>query len=352
MKNNLTVNYCTLLVACFLATSTLAVSAQETEKKDAPENEKPIPELVVKTVYNPRPLMEAMSKKTNNAADGKMNFLVFGDAKHSPHFKEVLKQADQLSPQFCITTADLVNQGAGAKGVVNYGKLDTDGGWFFKKYATWPSVGNHEMNGGKNGVENFAKFFGIDTPTYSFSYGNAHFIALDWPKVKDDPDKFAWLEKELAKAQGQHIFIFRHRPWYTVGSKSTKDVEGKATTVTALFQKYKVTAVFSGHDHIYYRTKRQDVHYVTSAGAGAPIHELKRASDAIDGDVFYGRQFTPTKNAEGKSVKSKHFILCDAEGKTTRVKEMFFVLRIKIDGDTVTAQMIDTNGNVWDEFTL
>lgn len=296
--------------------------------------------------YNPEPLMKELRKEKGKKPT-KMHFLVFGDSKGSKYFPHVLKRADSLQPDFCITTADLVNKGGGESGKVDYEKLDKMGGWFMRKYPMWPTVGNHEEYGGDDAIENFSNFFGMKKAMYSFKYGNAKFIALPWPKVKGDKEKLKWLKKELRKARGKHIFVYRHRPHYTLGSKTYDDVEGAQTEVTKLYDKYNVTAVFSGHDHIYYRTKRHGTNYIISAGAGAPIYALKREKDAIDGDVFYGRRLTKENGVDP-------FKFQDADGTVTGIKEaMYYVVSVKIDGDTVTIEMIDQKtGKVWDKAVL
>ncbi len=295
--------------------------------------------------YNPVPKMEALKKQKGDSFT-KMHFLVFGDSKGSIHFPDVLKRADLLQPDFCITTADLVNRGAGKRGKVDYKLLDSMGGWFMRKYPMWPTVGNHEEAGGDDGVENFANFFGMEKAMYSFSYGNATFIALPWPKVKNDSIKLIWLEQELKSAKGKHIFIYKHRPHYTVGSKSYKDVEGQETATTKLFDKYKVTAVFSGHDHIYYRTKRNETTYIISAGAGAPIYSLKRESDALPSDVYYGKRISKELKEGVAPYKYR-----GEGGHIVDLQEpMYYVLSVFIDGDTVSIEMIDEKtGKVWDK---
>lgn len=308
-----------------------------------------------KAPYNPIPGMQKLEEEYKgnkvNKEDIPIHFLVFGDSKGSDRLKDVLAIADQLEPDFCLTTADLVNKGGGEIGEKLYRELDNDAGWFFRKYPTWPTLGNHEVAGDKggnrqknydSGVMNFGDFFGLKDPLYSFTYGNAKFIALDWIKVSESPERLEWLEKELKSAQGMHIFIFKHRPYYTVGHKSYSDVEGKPTVATELFSKYKVDAVFSGHDHIYYRTLRNGVNYITSAGAGATIYDLKRESDAIAGDVYYGRM---------ESMDSDQFKFHSISGEETILDEpMYFIVSVKINKENVTLEMIDTEGKVWDQF--
>ena len=66
-----------------------------------------------KNPYNPEPLMKQLkAEKGKNPSN--IHFLVFGDSKGSKYFPHVLKRADSLQPDFCITTADLVNKGGGA----------------------------------------------------------------------------------------------------------------------------------------------------------------------------------------------------------------------------------------------
>jgi hypothetical protein len=352
-------------------------------------------EVSLEGVYDPRPGMAALEasktkatptrspnrKRTIRPGAGshpitQMQFQVFGDSKLNPPFVEVLNRADALNPDFCITTADLVSIGAGETGIKQYAELDKQGGWFFKKYPTWPTIGNHELSWNKSdplkdqdhadGYHNFASFFNIDQPKYSFTYGNAKFIAMDWPKIEAGTPEFAWLENELKTGAGKHLFIFKHRPYYTVGNKTTSDVAGEASAVTRLFSKYKVDAVFSGHDHIYYRTKRDGVYYVISAGAGAPIYPLKREFQALEADVYYGKN-TQLKPGTGKknytSVDERREDLEDGEGYRFHSGQgkpdvefpdpMHYVLSVEIDGPKVSFAMIDAKeGKVWDTFSL
>ncbi|MCK5815497.1 MAG: metallophosphoesterase [Flavobacteriaceae bacterium] len=309
-----------------------------------------ISDITKKAPYNPKPGMEKLKSESKNED---IHFLVFGDSKGSDKLPSVLKIADALNPQFCITTADLVNKGGGDIGVKLYQELDKTAGWFFRKYPTWPTLGNHEVGGPKtntrkknydSGVANFGDFFGLKDPFYSFTYKNAKFIALDWIKVSKSPERLAWLEKELKEAAGKHIFVFKHRPYYTVGHKSYKDVKGESTVATKLFSKYNVTAVFSGHDHIYYRTKREGVIYMVSAGAGAQIYDLKREKDAIEGDAYYGRTI---------DMDSNEFKFHAVSGEETKLdKPMFYVVSVKVEGDKISFEMIDANGKSWDKFTF
>jgi len=337
-----------ILLGSCRSTSTLSKKLNNVEYKE-------ISKITNKTPYDPRPGMQRLRDarmKGNRKIKKPMHFLVFGDSRGSDQMQKVLKIADQENPQFCLTTADLVNKGADSIGVELYKNLDKESGWFFRKYPTWPTIGNHEvssLNTGINektyasGVEHFGDFFGIKNPYYSFTYDNTKFIALDWIKVSKSKERLAWLEKELVEAKGMRIFIFKHRPYYTVGSKSYEDVEGKSTIITELFTKHKVTAVFSGHDHLYYRTERDGVNYIISSGAGAPIYRLKREKDAIIGDTYYGRLNSSETEYKFHSSKGTEVLFN---------KPMYFIVSVLVYKDKVVIKMIDTEGKIWEKYTF
>ena len=349
-----------LIVALVVVVALSSCKSLKTTQEPATDTDSmAISSITNKAPYDPRPGMKHLeNKNVRKKLNGKiklrkpMHFLVFGDSKGSVYMQDVLKRAEILNPQFSVTTADFVNKGAGGIGEELYKKLDEESGWFFRKYPTWPTLGNHEVSGPKDqpyednyasGVRNFGDFFGLKDPLYSFTYGNAKFIAMDWIKATESKERMDWLENELKEAEGKLIFIFKHRPYYTVGNKSYTDVEGKRTPVTELFTKYKVAAVFSGHDHLYYRTIRDGVNYIVSAGAGAPIYQLKRAGDAIPGDAYYGRTVE----------NDKEFLFHSAKGKEVRFNQaMYFVVSVKVKRNKVTFEMIDTEGESWDTFTF
>lgn len=142
---------------------------------------------------------------------------------------------------------------------------------------------------------------------YSFKYGNAKFIALPWPKIKDNKKKLKWLKRELRKVRGKHIFIFKHRPHY-------KDLEGKENATTKLYDRYNVTAVFSGHD--IFIIEQNNTNYIISAGAGASIYPLNREKDTLKDDVYYGKR---TKNNDASPYK-----FCDADDPVTDIPKAMY----------------------------
>jgi hypothetical protein len=156
----------------------------------------------------------------------------------------------------------------------------------------------------------------------------------------------AWLERELEGARGRLIFIFQHNLYYTVGSK--RAVKNAPDEVTRLFTRYKVTAVFQGHDHGYYRTRRDGVWYITSAGAGAQIYHLNRFREALPEDVFYGA--APSEGSP--AAVGKYWLHRPGGRDRTFDSPQFFLVVVDVNGRHVTARAVTSGGEELDALEL
>jgi len=117
----------------------------------------------------------------------------------------------------------------------------------------------------------------------AFDYAGAHFISLDtdWPGAPDEitGEQLDWLKRDLERnKKARAIFIVTHTEFFS--SPLIDPPEG--TTHPAiynrwklheLFRRYPVKAVFSGHEHLYWRepaAQRDGIEYFVAGGAGAP----------------------------------------------------------------------------------
>ena len=129
-----------------------------------------------------------------------------------------------------------------------------------KFYAT---LGNHDKE-----YDRFYKPFNMNGQQYyTYKKNNVRFFAMDTTYMS--PQQLAWLEKELHNASSDWIICYFHHALY-----SSASFHGSATELRSilepLFVKYKVNAVFSGHDHVYERMKPQKgIHYFTEGASGA-----------------------------------------------------------------------------------
>lgn len=173
-----------------------------------------------------------------------------------------------------------------------------------------PTVGNHDrasdtMYGRPNyeAVFDYPPFYTVESPDMALFVVDTN-IALDWRGdigddlqddlfeewfVSSDPDRPAWLERELADCDKAFKVVSMHHSPFSFGPhwkdwiepKYGRDVSQKRKLLVNLFQKHGVQVVFSGHDHIYQHNVLRNsvdnpfgverIHFIVSSGGGAPI---------------------------------------------------------------------------------
>ena len=158
---------------------------------------------------------------------------------------------------------------------------------------------------------------------YAFTRHHNRFIIVDsFEDYSPGSVQYRWLESELAKGQktAASVFVMFHEGPFSVGPHARQ--EGANTSrqyLHPLFVKYRPRIVFTGHDHLYYRTKRDGVTYIVTGGGGAPLYDPENSDLAIPGDVI---------------SKNYHAIRC------------------VVDGSRVTGTVLTPDGRVIDRFTL
>lgn len=211
--------------------------------------------------------------KTSVRGDEPFVFAAYGDTRtNSQDHQAVVDSIIAAKPDFVIHTGDLVSDGR------SYDQWDT----FFKTVKKlysfvplFPSLGNHDKN-----ADYYYNFFVLPKgggkcgeQWYSFDYGKAHFVALD-SCYREGNLQDRWLENDLAMAKGNYdwIFVYFHHPPFSSGSHGS-DLDIRERWVE-IFEKYGVDVVFSGHDHVYERSKVNGIYCITTGGGGAPKHKV------------------------------------------------------------------------------
>lgn len=206
-------------------------------------------------------------------------FAVAGDNRSTGHSvsmpptaRQVFSELRLLQPAFCLWSGDTI-----------YGYDDT-AGEVRSEYAAFLSEatasetpvicapGNHEINNRKDMEDLYEATMG---PLYgSFDYGRSHFIAIDTEEAGGQsgvgPAQLQWLRDDLSAHRGANIFVFSHHPLFPHKKTSGFSDQANRDEVHRLFVQYAVKCVFSGHEHLYYRSEHDGVTYVVTGGAGAP----------------------------------------------------------------------------------
>jgi hypothetical protein len=198
----------------------------------------------------------------------------------------------------------------------------------------YPSVGNHELNGGSCGYQGYTDVYylpenapsGDEEEYYSFDWGNAHFVALDTNQSYSAGSvQYNWLVSDLQASTQLWTFVFFHHPAYSSGPHGS--TSGVQTHLVPIFETYGVDVVFNGHDHHYERTcpilddactTPQDgsVVYVVTGGGGAPLYPAS-------GDWF-----------------------------TAYHSSLYHFLKVEVNGCRLHLDAIDPNGHVFDSYEM
>ncbi len=248
---------------------------------------------------------------------GKFTFIVLGDNRSGDEiYRKLIALAMERKPDLIMNTGDVI---ATPGSIDDWAKF-----WEMSRPVTVPyflAVGNHDMHPKVTGSEKIYKEQ-VDLPGnelfYSFNTGNSLFIVLDTciggQEKKVTGEQYKWLEGVLAGSTQRHKFVFLHHPLYPEKGRgkhhgnSLDRYPTERDALQALFVRYKVDAVFAGHEHYYLRKAINGVTHVITGGGGAPVYGKEE-----DGGFY-------------------HFV------------------RVTVDRDNVSGEVVDSNGKIRDRF--
>jgi len=221
-----------------------------------------------------------------------LTFMVFGDTRSSSDaHRRLVERIRAEVPDFVLGTGDLVDEGHDQRQWQTFFDLE---GPLLRDNVFFPALGNHDRQGRGRTADNYRQWFslpdnGADLErSYAFTWGVARFVVLDSNASSFAlTDQTEWLERELMATRQdkrlRHIFVVMHHPPFSISLHGgQRDLRERWTP---LFERYNVTAVFSGHDHVYSRAEVGGVRYLVSGGGGAPLYPKSRRPSSIDVDA-------------------------------------------------------------------
>ncbi len=230
--------------------------------------------------------------QTCPAAGLPMDFIFYGDSRSgTAEHARIVAQVQQHPADMVFESGDIEPDGLYNEYVTDFFPVVKD------LVASTPFLaapGNHDdaiSPSGNDFEGNYAAIFPSLRPSgqqwlpyYSFVCGNAMFISLNSNDVLNS-DQQTYLSSRLDAAYAdptiQHVFVWFHHSAYSPGEHG--DNGSVQANWVPLFNDphHKVTAVFSGHDHLYARMKdASDVFYIVSGGAGADLYTDTAKSQA------------------------------------------------------------------------
>ncbi len=211
------------------------------------------------------------------------SFVVYGDTRTFQLRNKLVCDAiakDPSHPRLVFNIGDLTMDG---RVLANWDRFF----WAIHNLAAnvpyYPVLGNHEYNSSYfYDAFPLPKGGGTDEEEwYSFNYGPVHFVVLDADVILMEKDaakmqeQTDWLVKDLkANKDAKFKVVIFHQPFWTNTTSETGNPE-LVKYWKDVFEKYGVNIVFNGHYHAYERFEVNGVTYITTAGGGAPMYQLK-----------------------------------------------------------------------------
>jgi hypothetical protein len=245
------------------------------------------------------------SFKTPPAGEAPFEFVVYGDnrTRHDVHRQVVGAILKYSHPDFLVHTGDLVEDGSDSSLWPIFFDIERE---LLRKAPIFPTPGNHEHNSSDYYELMSAK------PYYSFDWGRAHFSMIDsdlanagataWERDSFWREQTAWLEDDLKNSQNAsfRFVVAHHAPMTAV--RARQGMNAHMTALEPMFEKYKLTAGFFGHDHNYQHYLLHGVHYFVSGGGGAPLYDVDLPPRGITQKVETTENFLVVKVSGGKAT--------------------------------------------------
>jgi DNA repair exonuclease SbcCD nuclease subunit len=197
-------------------------------------------------------------------AEDSFTFVVVGDNRDGPEtFSAILEEIDSTAYPFCINTGDIIPSGQRSQFDDFFAMVDNI------SLPLYISIGNHELN--NNSPELAATYLG--ELTYSFDYGNTHFVILDNSLYDITEETYLWIQEDIAQAGKDNVVLACHVPPYDPREGESHSLTGDdAERFIDFMADNGVDLVLCGHIHLYDERMIQGVQYIISAGGGAPLY--------------------------------------------------------------------------------
>lgn len=239
-------------------------------------------------------------------SEEKLTFVVYGDTRtnHDVH-RAIVTQILKVKPAFILCTGDLVSRGSAPEQWETFFEIIKS--ILDAKISYIPAKGNHDVDSETGlwtkAIERLNLNPNTNNPNYfSVRFNNVHIAVLDSTSVLEDEGQIQWLEREMGVSKSLHKFVVLHHPLFTLIGRRAEGAERFRQRLQHLFNRLKICAVFAGHDHHFYLTKREGITYITTGGGGAPLYDLD-PNRAQEGDSF---------------LKAYHFIVVEVEGRNVK----------------------------------
>ncbi|MGD0336747.1 MAG: metallophosphoesterase [Candidatus Omnitrophota bacterium] len=212
---------------------------------------------------------------TGAYAGDKRPIIIVGDSQrgHDAH-REVISAIIKKEPVAVFQLGDLVDDGRSKKEWEIFNEITAP---LRSRTEYYPLLGNHEFNSGLY-YDNFQ--LPNNEEWYYVDKNHIRFIVLDSnAQLSCGSEQYIWFENALRSGGGiDFLIVLLHHPFFTTAARHIPDERGLLPVIMPLLEKYRVDAVFSGHNHDYERSFYNGIYFIVSGGGGAPLDDQVRQS--------------------------------------------------------------------------
>jgi len=225
----------------------------------------------------------------------------------SIYTSEIATEIVRQDPDLVIHVGDLVYGGTESQEVLEAqfdAWLAAMGPVYDASIPVYPIRGNHDWAYGEPTLAAWQAKFDLPTNgpdaeqevTYSFTYNNALFIALDQAGADEGYSQHmvnqAWLDTQLAANTRPHVFVYGHEAAFNCSAGLAMEDEPTArNTFWESLDYAGVKMYFCGHNHLYNRaeirqTGRESriVYQVIAGSVCTPLYTWSRVYYGVNGD--------------------------------------------------------------------
>lgn len=193
-------------------------------------------------------------------------------------YQKAVERINSIRPAFVVITGDFVHD---MSNQAQWDEFDRITAKIDESIPVWLSPGNHDIGQPpvKDDLEKYIIKYGYDR--FFFRIRKSLFIGLNTCIIKsgiDEPEQIQsdWLHQILEKGEKtRHIILFGHYPFFIKNSDEPEtysnigpESRGK---YLSLFDKYNVTAVFSGHLHDNAESLSGKTQMIVTSAVGRPL---------------------------------------------------------------------------------
>jgi predicted phosphodiesterase len=212
-------------------------------------------------------------------------FVALGDfGSGDSNQAKVAKSIAEASPEWFLSLGDNVYSQAGYQALVGdyYGQ-------FLNQSKFLPVTGNHDY---REGIANYDSYFGTTKQTRYYKIAlteDVEIFVLDSQAAMDSARSMkkqkSWLSDQTRRSNAEFKIVVLHHPPFTSSVE-----HGPNKKFQWDFEALGITAVISGHAHLYERLTVGNVIYLVSGAGGRYLHNCGKlvTDDAICIDGKFG----------------------------------------------------------------